>query len=317
MSPSALIGERTVWLDADPGFDDWLTMILLATEPRLRWAGLSVVAGNAPLPVTLSNALRIRALHGWHVPVHAGAAQALLGQVETAQSILGAQGMRTSGAALPSTQANADSLDAVNALLTHLNQTNRTTLVATGPLTNIALAWQQDRAAFDRIDEIVLMGGSSDRGNHTPAAEFNIFADPEAADVVFRSGLAIKMFGLNLCRQVMLTQTHVQAVQALHHPQAQIVAGYLDAYQRIRSSDGTAPMPLYDPVVALYLLKPDLFEFQAAVVDVELQGRFTRGMTVCDFRNRHLESQRVQVAMSAKVDEALGLMQSRLAEFFT
>lgn len=313
MSASALHGQRTVWLDADPGFDDWLTMLLLASEPSIRWAGLSVVAGNAPLPITLDNALRIRSLHGWQVPVHAGAAQGLVGPTETARNILGVQGMRTTGPALPGTELKADSQDAVHALVSYLSQTSRTKLLATGPLTNIALALQLDRAAFGQVDEIVLMGGSTDRGNHTPAAEFNIYADPEAADLVFRSGVPIRMFGLNLCRQMLLTQTHVQEVHALRHPKAQIVAGYLDAYQRIRSSDGSAPMPLYDPVVALYLLKPDLFEFQAAKVDIELQGRFTRGMTVCDFRNRDPGSRQVQVAMSVKADEAIKMTLGRLA----
>ncbi len=303
---------RSIWLDADPGFDDWLAMLLLASEPALHWAGLSVVAGNAPLAITLDNALRIRALHGWQVPIHAGAAQPLAGVKETAQSILGEQGMRSTGAALPLTDAQADSHDAVQALLAHLHQAQSTTLLATGPLTNIALALQRDRAAFARVDEIILMGGSTDRGNHTPAAEFNIFADSEAADIVFRSGVPIRMFGLNLCRQLMLTQAHVQTIRVLPSEAAQIVAGYLDAYQRIRSSDGNLPMPLYDPAVALYLLQSELFEFQAAPVDIELQGRYTRGMTVCDLRNRDKRPAQVQIAMQVQEKLALQLFMQRL-----
>jgi purine nucleosidase len=307
-----MTSQRNIWLDADPGFDDWLTMLLLASEPALHWAGLSVVAGNAPLHIILDNALRMRALHGWRVPVHAGAAQPLAGAQETAQSILGEQGMRTTGEILPHTRSQADSHDAVQAMLLHLRKTSCTTLLATGPLTNIALALQQDCAAFAKVDEIILMGGSTDRGNHTPAAEFNMYADPEAADVVFRSGVLIRMFGLNLCRQLLLTQAHVREVKSLPSAAAQIVAGYLDSYQRIRSSDGSVPMPLYDPVVALYLLQPDLFEFQAAPVDIELQGRFTRGMTVCDLRNRKVRPANVQVAMQVSSQQALELMKQRL-----
>jgi purine nucleosidase len=301
-------GEHTVWLDCDPGFDDWLAMLLLAQLPGLHWAGISVVAGNAPLEITLDNALRICDFHGWNVPVHAGSAEPLEGAQETAQAILGAQGMRTRGVPLPATKRRSISIDAVAALLMHLRTCeDPTTLLATGPLTNIAHAIAQDRAAMSKVGEIVMMCGSTDRGNHTPAAEFNIYADPLSASQVFASGIPIRMFGLNLCRQLLLTQTHVQAIQALPGTAAQTVAGYLDAYQRIRSQDGSAPMPLYDPAVALWLHAPELLEFQAAPVDIELQGQFTRGMTVCDLRNRSGRVCNAKIAMQVRADEAMTL----------
>ncbi len=299
---------QTVWLDCDPGFDDWLAILLLAQLPNVNWAGMSVVAGNAPLAVTLDNALRICAFHALSVPVHAGSAQPLEGERETAQEILGTQGMRTSGAQLPATQRQAASQDAVSALLTHLRGSSQpTSLLATGPLTNIAHAIAQDQVAMSKVSEIILMGGSTDRGNHTPAAEFNIYADPLAASRVFASGIPIRMFGLNLCRQLLLTQAHVQAIQALPTEQAQCVAAYLDAYQRIRSLDGSVPMPLYDPAVVLWLHAPELFEFQASPVDIELQGQFTRGMTVCDLRNRAGRSCNANIAMQVRSEEAMAL----------
>jgi purine nucleosidase len=307
--------QRTVWLDCDPGFDDWLAMLLLAACPNVHWAGMSVVAGNAPLAITLDNALRISDLHGWHVPVHAGRAQPLEGAQETAQSILGTQGMRTTGTSLPPTTRQAASQDAVSALLTHLRSSSQpTTLMATGPLTNIALAIAQDRAAMSQVSEIILMGGSTERGNHTPAAEFNIFADPLAASQVFACGIPIRMFGLNLCRQLLLNRAHVQAVKAMPGAQAHIVAGYLEAYQRIRSRDGSVPMPLYDPAVALWLHAPEFFEFQQAPVDIELQGQFTRGMTVCDLRNRSGRASSVNIAMSVKADSVMAIFMRLLEQ---
>ena len=290
-----------VWLDADPGFDDWLTMLMLAAQPRLQWLGMSVVAGNAPLPVTLANTLRIRHHYGLRVPVYAGCAVPLAGALETAQRVLGAQGMATSGAALPEVDDLADGDDGVAALLDALHaSTEPVTLLAIGPLTNIARALQAEPDIGARIAELVLMGGSTERGNHTPAAEFNIVADPEAADIVFNAaGLKRRMFGLNLCRQVLLQRGHVAQVQGWAGPRAAWLAGHLDAYQRIRSSDGSVPMPLYDPVVAAWLWQPELFEFQAARVDVELQGRFTRGMTVCDFRVDARRPANAEVAMRA------------------
>lgn len=308
---------RTVWLDCDPGFDDWLTLLLVCRSPLLHLAGVSVVAGNAPLNMTLDNALRIRALHGLQAPIYAGAGKPLhTSSAVTAEYVLGKQGMTTLGDPLPSTTQQADGLDGVSALLAHLRNQKaskaQTTLVAIGPLTNVAKALQQDAQAMRSLVEIVIMGGSTDSGNHTPAAEFNIFADPEAADAVFRSGIKVRMFGLNVCRQVLLTQSHVQTVKSWASAEAQILSGYLDAYQRIRSADGSQPMPLYDPVVALWLLAPELFEFQDAPVDIELAGHYTRGMTVCDVRNRAKRPANVRIAMSADGDAAMTLLLQQL-----
>jgi purine nucleosidase len=277
---------RSIWLDTDPGFDDWLTLLMLAAHPRLRWLGVSVVAGNAPLDITLANTLRIRHHYGLKVPVYRGSAAPLAGTQQTAQYVLGEQGMRTTGEPLPDVpQARPDGDDAVTTMTdVLLASAEPVTLLAIGPLTHIALALQKTPRLREHIAELVLMGGSTERGNHTPAAEFNIAADPEAADVVFASGLPLRMFGLNLCRQVLLTREHVETVRSWPGQRAAWLAGYLDAYQRLRHPDGSVPMPLYDPVVAAWLWRPELFRFQPARVDIELHGRFTRGMTVCDFR---------------------------------
>jgi purine nucleosidase len=291
---------RPVWLDTDPGFDDWLTLLMLAAHPGLRLLGVSVVAGNAPLQVTLANALAIRRLHGLQLPIHRGSDRPLAAALETAQHILGAQGMRSTGRPLPPADAQPDGDDAVAALLAALRGSPEpVTLVAIGPLTNIARALQAEPTAAAGIGELLLMGGSTDRGNHTAAAEFNIHADPEAADIVFNAGLRLRMFGLNLCRQVLVTQSEVAQLRQLPGLAAQCLADHFDAYQRIRSADGSVPMPLYDPVVAAWLWQPALFGFQAARVDIELQGRFTRGMTVCDWRPAALPRANAEVAMEA------------------
>lgn len=317
MAPALSTTNQTVWLDTDPGVDDWLAWLLLATQPGVRIAGVSVVGGNAPLNVVLANALRIRAFHGWTVPVHAGASTPLGGGIaSTAQTVLGAGALATTGAHLPETNDRADSTDAVDALLRHLRSPAgaNTTIVALGPLTNLAHAWQRDPEALRRASGIAWMGGSTDRGNHTPAAEFNAVADPEAVDVVVRCGLPLRVFGLNLCRQLRLTQAHVQIVRAVGTARATLFAGYLDAYQRIASADGHQPMALYDPAVALWCRAPDLFGFTTAPVDVELKGTHTRGMTVCDLRNRAGRAAHVQVATAVDAAPAMRLFTQCLVD---
>jgi len=306
MSPAM----RPVWLDTDPGFDDWLAMLMLAAHPGLRWLGISVVAGNAPLDVTLANALRIRHHYGLKVPIHRGSAAPLADALQTAQHVLGPQGMRTTGEPLPEVpDARPDGDDAVAAMIDALLASEEpVTVLAIGPLTHIAQALQREPQLRGHIAELVLMGGSTERGNQTPAAEFNIHADPEAADIVFSAGLPLRMFGLNVCRQVLLTREHVDAVRSWPGARAAWLSGYLDAYQRLRKPDGSAPMPLYDPVAAAWLWQPELFRLESARVDIELQGRFTRGMTVCDFRAAALDRANAQVAMSADGPAVVELM---------
>ena len=313
--------RRRVWLDADPGLDDWLAMLMLAVNPHVQWTGMSVVAGNAPLQNTLANALDIRRHYGLQVPIYAGCDRPLLAPQTgleriTAQKILGENGMHTRADRLPAGRDAPDGVDGVGALIAALNNPANNaadaspepiTLIALGPMTNIASALLRDPGIARHIAEIVFMGGSTERGNHTPAAEFNIYADPEAADVVMNSGIALRMFGLNLCRQVLLTQAHVRSMQNWPGQPAQWLAGYVDAYQRIRSKDGSVPMPLYDPVVTAWLAAPECFGFSAARVDIELQGRFTRGMTVCDFKLERAAPANVQVAMTANADQVIDL----------
>ncbi len=295
-------------------------MLMLAANPGLHWLGMSVVAGNAPLANTLANALSVREYFGLNVPIHAGCALPLAAPMitppVTAQAVLGAQGMHTLGPPLPAAQAGPDRDDGVAAMLAALHASPQpVTVLAIGPLTNLATALQRDGAAPARIAELLLMGGSTERGNHTPAAEFNIYADPEAAEVVFNAGLPVRMFGLNLCRQVLVNDSHVQQVQQWPGARAQVLAGYLSAYQRIRSADGGVPMPLYDPVVAAWLAAPGLFEFSPARVDIETQGRFSRGMTVCDFKATAAQPFNAEVAVRAQGPAVVALMLDSLRSF--
>ena len=296
-----------LWLDTDPGFDDWMAWLLIESLPQFRLRGVSVVAGNAPLSITLPNALRIKAFHGFLTPVFAGCDRPLAQPQVTAQDVLGLHGMETTGASLPQAQAALSPGHGVTALIESVRASpGQITLLAVGPLTNIATAFLLAPELPRLLKQIVIMGGSTVGGNATAAAEFNIYADPEAAAQVFACGVSVAMFGLNVCRQVPVTAEHVAQVRRVDTGQARVFADYLDGYVDISRKRGRAFQSVYDPTPVMWLARPELFELRAARVDIELAGRFTRGMTVCDLRAPALARANAMVAVSARGDEALG-----------
>ena len=306
-----------LWFDTDPGFDDWMAWALIASEPSFRLHGVSVVAGNAPLDITLPNALAIKAWHDFTVPVHAGCDRPLVQPRVTAQDVLGDDGMSTTGARLPPA-AGAGARPApghgVQAFIDCVRaHPGRITLLAIGPLTNIATAFALAPDVPALLAGIVIMGGATHGGNTTAVAEFNIWADPEAAARVFECGVPVAMFGLNLCRQFLIGPAQVDRLKALGGDRAAMFAGYLDGYVAIATSRGRAGQPLYDPAPVIWLARPDLFTLQRGRVDVELQGRFTRGMTVCDLRPSALARANAQVAMQVDAEAAMEWAMQRLA----
>jgi inosine-uridine nucleoside N-ribohydrolase len=189
---------RPLWLDTDPGFDDLVTLVMVARSPELRLEGIGVVAGNAPLSTTLDNTLRIAEAFGIEAPIYAGCDRPVVQPQKTAEDVLGKGALGTVGKALPPTTRKADTGHAVLELIEAARRMpGELTLVAIGPLTTVAIAMRLDPTLPKLLREIIWMGGSTERGNDTPAAEFNAYADPEAAQVVFSSGANISMFGLN------------------------------------------------------------------------------------------------------------------------
>lgn len=304
-----------LWYDTDPGFDDWMAWALLEADPAFRLHGVSVVAGNAPVSVTLANALAIKAFHGFATPVYAGCDRPLVQAPVTAQDVLGAAGMETTGPPLPATDARPAPGHAVQALIDTVRaHPGRITLLAVGPLTNVAAALALAPDLPGLLRGLVIMGGSTTGGNATAAAEFNIHADPEAAARVFDCGVTVDMFGLNVCRQVPIGQPQVERLRAIGSAKADVFAGYVDAYVAIGRRRGRAVQSLYDPTPVLWLARPELFDLQPARVDVELQGRFTRGMTVCDLRAPALARANARVAVTADGPAALEWAMQRLEE---
>lgn len=295
---------RAVWIDTDMGFDDLAAVLTVAAAPDWTIAGLSLVAGNAPIEVVCDNAQRAAACFGWSFPLHRGSAQPLACALVTAQDILGADAMRSAGRGLPAAHAALAASDAVSALAAHLDHsTTPATVLALGPMTNLARLLQARPELAARIGQLVWMGGSAGPGNHTAAAEFNAAVDPEALQQVLDAGAPLRMVGLDACRQVRVHAADAQALRELGGERAEMLADLLLGYVRIAAADGSAPMALYDPTAAAALVAPQGVRWRSAHMVVELEGRHTRGMTVLEWRVPRRARANVEVA--AEPDEAL------------
>jgi purine nucleosidase len=292
-----------VWIDTDMGFDDLAALLVVAAQPGWTINGVSLVAGNAPLPVVTDNALRAAACFDWRFPIHAGRDTPLACELVTAQYVLGADAMASAGASLPQERATLSSEDAVTALAEHLRAAPEpVTLLALGPLTNVAAMLIDHPALASRIGTLMWMGGSAGPGNHTAAAEFNAAVDPESVQAVIDAGVCLHMVGLDACRQVRAHAADAQALRALGTPRAHLLADLLLGYVRIASPDGSRPMALYDPTAAAALVAPDGMEFRPAHLVMELDGRHTRGMTVVEWRVPRKAEANARIA--AVADEA-------------
>jgi len=277
---------RKIIIDTDPGQDDAVAILLALASPELDVLGITAVAGNVPLPLTAKNARVVCELAGRpEIPVFAGCDAPLQRKLVTAEYVHGKSGL--DGIALPAPTMKLQDRHAVDFLIDTLRSEpeGSVTLCPLGPLTNIAAAFARAPDIIPRVAEIVLMGGAYfEVGNVTPAAEFNIYVDPEAAEIVFKSGIPIVVMPLDVTHQVLTTRARVEAFRALGTKVGHAVASWTDFFERFDMAKyGTEGAPLHDPCVIAYLLKPDLFTGRHVNVEIETKGEFTLGMTVADW----------------------------------
>ncbi|MBV1867495.1 MAG: nucleoside hydrolase [Marinosulfonomonas sp.] len=270
-----------IWIDSDMGADDLFAILLVMQHRQVD--GISLSFGNATLAQVEQNAVGAVGAFGWTVPIWAGADRAILGSVETAEQIHGTSGMRTRGVALP--VGKPAFAPALPALCTWLESNEDCEVLALGPLTNLATLALSRPDLLSRIRQITWMGGGVTSGNHTPSAEFNAFADPEALAILLARNVPICMVDLDACRQVEITEADVSDVRASDHPQNELLADLLGGYLDIALTRGRDTMALYDPVAAAALLRPELFTFSSAHIATELSGTHCRGRTIVDTRN--------------------------------
>jgi inosine-uridine nucleoside N-ribohydrolase len=268
-------------LDCDPGHDDAIALLLVLASPEATLAGVTTVAGNQTLDKTTANALRVLEFAGRRdVRVAAGAARPLVRERHVAANVHGESGL--DGPDLPPPAGAPLAQHAVEFLAE--NVAGRT-LVATGPLTNVGLLLSLHPAA--RPERIVLMGGAIGEGNTTPAAEFNIWADPEAARLVFESGIDVTMVGLDVTHRAIVTPTIAEELRGAGRA-GKLVAELVDFYSRFHHEryPELGGSPMHDPVALAYALRPELLERREARIEVDCGWGQGRGRTNVDFRGR-------------------------------
>lgn len=301
-------------LDCDPGHDDAIALILALASPELELKAVTTSAGNQTPDKTLRNALRILTLlQRSDIPVAGGAVKPLMRELIIADNVHGESGL--DGPDLPEPNFAPQTCNAVELIAQTLRASQQpVTVVATGPLTNIALLLTSHPELHAKIGRIVIMGGAAMLGNWTPAAEFNIYVDPEAAEIVFQSGLPIVMAGLDVTHRAQIMSEDIERFRHLGNPVADVVADLLDFFMEYHKQEkwGFQGAPLHDPCTIAWLIKPEIFTCVDRWVGVETQGKYTQGMTVVDYYSLTANQPNTTVMMDVDRQAFVDLLVERI-----
>jgi len=273
---------RRIIIDTDPGVDDALAIFLALRSPELKVEAVTPVAGNVPLDLTLPNALKLLEIAGRSdIPVAAGASRPLKRQLITAAYVHGGNGL--AGIEFPDPKTKPISESAPQLIHRIISKSpGEVSIVAIGPLTNLALAFQEDPQLASKVRSITIMGGSLSGGNITPAAEFNSYVDPEAARAVYHSGVPITMVGLDVTRKAVMSEEQVHALEtangAVGPAAGRIMRATLEQVRRVGANGGR--LLIHDAMAVASLIDPSLVSLQDVCIDVETEGELTAGETV-------------------------------------
>lgn len=291
-----MIKKIPVIIDCDPGLDDVIALIMAFSNEKLDVKGVTVVAGNQTLKKVGENALKVLSYIDANVPVAIGSEFPMVKTLITAGEVHGEDGI--GGVVLPESNLKLSQLHAIDLIAEILeNSEGQVTIIATGPLTNIALFLRRYPELKGKIERISLMGGSVGFGNVTPSAEFNIYIDPEAADIVFKSGIPITMVGLNATQKAVITMDDIKSIRSQGGKIAVLVAQMLENLSKYHSLEGLQGCYLHDPVAVCAVTNPEILKTELLHVDIELKGEYTTGMTVVDIYDRLNKNKNADVAL--------------------
>ena len=294
-------------LDCDPGHDDAIALLLALASPEVELLGVTTVAGNQTLEKTTANAIRVLEFVGRDIPVAAGADRPLVRDQVVASNVHGETGL--DGPDLPPAQASPLDQHAVDFLAEQIREHDGAiTLVPTGPLTNVALLLALHPDA--RPERIVLMGGAIAEGNVTPAAEFNIWCDPEAAARVFASGIDVTMIGLDVTHEALFTPAHVSRLEGeVGKMVSELMRFYGEFHRTVYNFDGS---PIHDAVAVAHVLRPDLVRTEHLNTEIDVESELCRGRTVVDVWRRSGREPNSHVGVEIDADGFLELLVERL-----
>jgi purine nucleosidase len=300
-------------LDCDPGIDDAFSIAMAIASDHFDIKGVTTTYGNVGLRQTTNNALRIIDWLGVDIPVYCGIDRALIGSVVDASAYHGASGLEAPAIGEPTSKPKKT--HAVDFIIDTLrNARKRITIVASGPLTNVAVALRVAPDIVSNIDRIVFMGGSTDYGNDSPSAEFNMLCDPYAAQIILEADIPKTMFGLNVTHQIIATEERVRKMRLLGNEAGRVFADMAVYFERIyRERYGFDGSALHDPCTIAWLLQPQLFETRRMRVDVELNSGLSFGRTVHDIWDISGKGCKTDVAIGADSDKFFALLTELLA----
>jgi inosine-uridine nucleoside N-ribohydrolase len=295
--------KHKIILDCDPGHDDAIAILLAAHHPNIELLAITTVGGNQTVTKTANNALKVCSLANIQtVPIAKGMDRPLVRAPRHAAHIHGESGL--DGPNVPEARLKLVSEHAVDLLIDLLlHSDGDITLVPTGPLTNIAMAMLREPAIIPKIQAISLMGGAVGQGNITPAAEFNIWVDPEAASIVFQCGRPVTMIPLEVTHRALATEQVITRLRSANRTTANFAADLLLFFaDRYRAVFGFAAPPVHDPCAVARVIDPELVPTSSMHVDIEVKGEFTAGRTVCDTYRVLGEPANIQVGQDLNVE---------------
>lgn len=270
-----------VIIDTDPGHDDAIALMMALSSDRLDIRGLTIVAGNNTIENTTNNALKILEHFGRDIKVYKGAERPMVQILEVPEDIHGKSGL--DGTTLKDTTRKAEGINAVEYLEKELSASEeRVTIIAIGPLTNIGTLLASAPELRDKIKEICIMGGAALGGNKTPTSEFNIWQDPEAAHIVFSSGIPVTMCGLDVTYKSSLQEADLERIRKVENKAGRLSSEILDFYGKAVMGRGNDGIAVHDAVAVAKILNPGLFQSEMYNVVIDLDGKYTRGCTVTD-----------------------------------
>ena len=304
--------KEKIILDCDPGHDDAVAIMLAAINPKIELLGITVVAGNQKLEKTVNNALKLCNHLNLDVPVFSGMSRPMIREQLIADDIHGETGL--DGPKFEELKIKAEDKHAVNFIIdTLMNSDEKITLVPTGPLTNIGMAIRFEPRIIEKINRIVLMGGSYQLGNMTPAAEFNILADPDAAHIVFSSGVKVVMMGLDLTRQASATKEVVEKIKSLNNKASKLFVDLMEFFAASQKNVfGWSAPPVHDPTTIAYIIDPECIEVKPMFCEIELWSEKSYGRTLCDYFGILKKEPNVDVAVKLDFDRFWNLIYENL-----